>query len=182
MDRHDDVRAVGSRVEHLLGELRLSGQPRAAAVAEELVGALVRLYGSGLERVVEIVGADSAGERLLDALAGDPLVESLLLVHDLHPLDTDARVRRAVDGVRRHLGSYADGLEFVGVDAAGTVRLRMGGNGHSCGSTIEALRTAVAEAVETAAPETTGVDIERVTGLAPLLQITRHRVSEGAGS
>ena len=34
-----------------------------------------------------------------DALAADPLVESLLLVHDLHPLDADARIRRALEQV-----------------------------------------------------------------------------------
>ena len=69
------------------------------------MGCLVELYGAGLATIVAILGADrDAGPRLLDALAADPLVESLLLVHDLHPLDADARIRRALEAVRPQLG------------------------------------------------------------------------------
>ena len=49
-------------------------------------------------------------------LADDPLVAGLLLLHDLHPLDVDARIQRALDRVRPYLGSHAGGVEFLGVD------------------------------------------------------------------
>ena len=93
-----DARATGERVEALLAELRTRAGPQAGDAAEELVGCLVELYGAGLTAIVAILGADpDAGPRLLDALAGDPLVESLLLVHDLHPLDADTRINRALE-------------------------------------------------------------------------------------
>ena len=49
-----------------------------------------------------------------DRLLADPLVESLLLLHDLHPLDVDTRIQRALDRVRPYLGSHAGGVEYLG--------------------------------------------------------------------
>ena len=152
----NDAQAAGERVEALLAELRARSGPEAADVAEELVGCLVRLYGAGLAAVMRIVGDN---DRLLAKLIADPLVESLLLVHDLHPLDADARIRRA-------LGRIGGGAEFLGVDEAGMAHVRLGSG---CGSTTTATEQAVADA----APETAGVRL--VPRDPPLLQITRRR-------
>ena len=62
---------------------------------------------------------------MLAPLADDPLVESLLLLHGLHPLDVDARIQRALDRVRPYLGSHAGGVEYLGV-ADGVARLQAG--------------------------------------------------------
>ena len=107
------------------------GGPQVAAAAEELVSCLVELYGAGLARITAILGADEAeghqgtGPRLLDKLVADPLVESLLVLHDLHPLDTSARVRRAVEQVLPQLGSHAGDVEYLGLDDTGVLRLRL---------------------------------------------------------
>jgi Fe-S cluster biogenesis protein NfuA len=156
-----DPRAAAQRVDRLLAQLRASPDPRAATVAEDLVSCLVQLYGAGLERVVELVGPERTRE-----LCGDPLVESLLLVHDLHPLDRDTRIRRVLD----RLASHPTGLDLLGVDADGVVHVRMTG-GRGCGSspvTAEAIATAIADA----APETSGVEVEKAPAPQPLLQIS----------
>lgn len=150
-----DAQAAGERVEALLAELRARSGPEAAGVAEELVTCLVRLYGAGLARIVAAIGDD---RRLRALLIADPLVESLLLVHDLHPLDPSARIRRA-------LGKLGTGAELVEVDAEGVAHVRLG---HGCGSTAAVVEQAVADA----APETTGVEF--AAREAPLLQITRR--------
>ncbi len=150
-----NARDAGERVEALLAELRTRSGPEAAGVAEELVTCLVRLYGSGLETIMRAIGDD---QRLQALLVADPLVESLLLVHDLHPLDPSARVRRA-------LGRLGTGAEFLGIDDEGTVHVRLG---HGCGSSAAAVEQAVADA----APETTGVDF--APREVPLLQIGRR--------
>src|ERR1700685_4118724 len=114
------ARATGERVEALPAELRTRAGPQAVDTAEELVGCLVELYGAGLAAIVAILAADpDAGPRLLDALAGDPLVESLLLVHDLHPLDAGARIDRALEQVRARLGAHAGVIEYLGIDDQG---------------------------------------------------------------
>jgi Fe-S cluster biogenesis protein NfuA len=171
-----DARAIGERVEALIAELRAQAGSQAADVAEELVSCLVGFYGAGLAAIVAAVGADrESGPRLLDALAADPLVESLLLVHDLHPLDTDARIRRALVRVRPQLGAHADAVEYLGLDEQGVARLRLTVSGHGCGS-ASAIRPTVEDAVAEAAPEAVGVAVEEVTAPAelPLLQIMRR--------
>ena len=112
---------------------------------------------------------------MLDRLAEDPLVESLLLLHDLHPLDVDARIQRALDRVRPYLGSHAGGVEYLGV-ADGVARLRLEGSCHGCPSSTVTVQLAIQGAVQDAAPEVTEVVVEGMT--APpgpqLLQIGRR--------
>jgi Fe-S cluster biogenesis protein NfuA len=168
----DDAQAAGGRVEALLAELRSQAGPQVAATAEELVSCLVELYGAGLARITEILGEDEAGPKLLDKLVADPLVESLLLVHDLHPLDTSTRVRRAVEEVLPQLGSHAGNVEYLGLDEAGVLRLRL----EQSGCSADTVRDLIEKAVAGAAPEAAGVAIELAQPPAEptLLQITRR--------
>ena len=167
-----DVEATGERVEALLAELRSQAGPQVVAAAEELVSCLVELYGAGLARITEIVGEEEP--ELIDKLVADPLVESLLLVHDLHPLDTSARVRRAVEEVLPQLGSHAGDVEYLGFDETGVLRLRL----EQRGCSADTVRDLIEKAVAGAAPEAAGVDIELVQPPAEptLLQITRRPV------
>src|SRR2546421_8426750 len=150
-DGHD-AEAAGERVEALLSELRSQAGPQVAATAEELVSCLVELYGAGLARITEIVGEDESGPKLMDKLVADPLVESLLLVHDLHPLDTSARVRRAVEEVLPQLGSHAGNVEYLGLDEAGVLPPRPGQSGRAAGHGPDPNEKGLAGA----APPTTG--------------------------
>jgi Fe-S cluster biogenesis protein NfuA len=176
--RHDAQKA-GERVEALLAELGSQAGPQVAATAEELVSCLVELYGAGLAEIVRIIGEDAeengSGRRLMDKLAGDPLVESLLLLHDLHPLPVADRVRHAIEAVMPQLGAHAGQAEFMGVDELGVIHLSLERGGHGCGSSSAAVQEAIEQAVAAAAPEAAGVQIEVVTAAPelPLLQITR---------
>ncbi len=166
-------RVVGERIEALLDELRSSRDPRAAAVAEELVRSIVDLYGAALARVMELASADPSSPALVDKLVADPLVESLLLVHDLHPLDVDTRIQRALDGVRPYLGSHAGGVQYQGVDDAGIVHLTLEGSCNGCPSSTLTVKLAIERAITDAAPETVGVDVVGMVdeSVPPLLQI-----------
>jgi len=171
----NETEKVGERVDELLAELRAQAGEQAAATAEELVGCLVELYGAGLTRITEIVGEEAP--ELIDKLVADPLVESLLLLHDLHPLDTSTRVRRAVEEVLPQLGSHAGNVEYLGFDEAGVLRLRL----EQSGCSADTVRDLIEKAVTGAAPEAAGVAIELAQPPAEptLLQITR-RPFEGA--
>jgi Fe-S cluster biogenesis protein NfuA len=169
------VRSAGARVEELLDGLR-SGPPAAALAAEELVSLLVGLYGGGLAAIVELIGEQGeAGAAILAALGDDPRVEGLLLLHDLHPMDVDARIQRALDRVRPYLGSHAGGVEYLGV-SDGVARLRLEGSCDGCPSSTVTVELAIRSAVQDAAPEVTEVAVEGMT--APpepaLLQIGRR--------
>ena len=172
MESLNETEAVGQRVEVLLAELRAQAGEQAAATAEELVSCLVELYGAGLARITEIAGESEPG--LMDKLVADPLVESLLLVHDLHPLDTSTRVRRAVEEVLPQLGSHAGDVEYLGLDESGVLRLRL----EQRGCSAETVRDLISKAVTGAAPEAAGVVVEVVQPPAEpaLLQITKRPV------
>ncbi len=152
----DDARAAGERVEVLLAELGSRAGPDAAGVAEELVTCLVRLYGAGLATIMRLAAPD---DRLVAQLVADPLVESLLLIHDLHPLDAPARIKRA-------LGRLGPGTELLEITGDGVVRIKLASG---CGHTA----AAVEQAITDAAPEITSVDFAPRD--LPLLQIARRR-------
>ena len=158
MSEGQDLRAVGSRIEELLGRIRSAGDPATAETAEEIVRLVVELYGAGLERTVEL-----AGPEVLERLVGDELVASLLVLHGLHPKDTETRVVEALDQVRPYLGSHAGGVELVGVDPEGVVHLRLEGSCDGCPSSTMTVKLAIERAIEEAAPEVTAVEVENLT-------------------
>ena len=171
-----DAQKAGERVEALLAELGSQAGPQVAATAEELVSCLVELYGAGLASIVRIIGPDPAGQALMERLAGDPLVESLLLLHDLHPLPVADRVQRAIEAVMPQLGAHPGQVTFDGVDDQGVIHLRLERGGHGCGSSSGAVEAAIEEAAAVAAPEAAGVAVEVVTPEPelPILQISRR--------
>ncbi|HKE76207.1 MAG TPA: NifU family protein [Acidimicrobiales bacterium] len=156
-----NLRATGDRIERLLDDLQ-SADPRVSALAEELVRAVTDLYGGGLARVVEIVG-EHAGDRapdVLDGLADDELVASLLLVHGLHPESLTARVEAALAGVRPLLAQHDGDVELLDLDAgAGAVLLRLLGSCDGCPSSAVTLQHAVERAIVEAAPEIVTIDL-----------------------
>jgi Fe-S cluster biogenesis protein NfuA len=166
------VAQAGQRIEELLASLRSRGGA-AADTAEELVRLLVGLYGDGLAAIMAALAAEGEpGRSMIDRLAADPLVEGLLLLHGLHPLDVDTRIQRALDQVRPYLGSHAGGVEYLGV-TDGVARLRLEGSCHGCPSSTVTVRLAIEGAVQDAAPEVAEVVVEGMTA-APgpaLLQI-----------
>jgi Fe-S cluster biogenesis protein NfuA/nitrite reductase/ring-hydroxylating ferredoxin subunit len=169
------VQQTGERVEALIAALRGSADPAAADAAEELVSLLVGLYGDGLSAIMAVLAASgAAGTAIVAALTEDPLVTSLLLLHDLHPLSVDERIQQALDRVRPYLGSHAGGVEYLGVHD-GVARLRLEGSCHGCPSSTVTVRLAIEGAVQEAAPEVSEVVVEGMTEPPPagpaLLQI-----------
>src|SRR5512145_3173057 len=124
----DDIRAREqvARVDALLEDVEGFADPAARDTATELVGALLDLYGEGLERLVARV-RDPA------ALADDELVSHLLLLHGIHPVPVEERVRAALAEVRPYLDSHGGDVELLAIEE-GVVRLRMQGSCDGCPS------------------------------------------------
>jgi len=151
-----------ARVERLLDE--------ADDDAIELVQALLDLYGEGLRRILE--RADPG------ALADDELVSHLLLLHDLHPLPVETRVREALEGVRPYLESHGGDVELVGVDEEGVVHLRMSGSCNGCPSSTMTLKLAIEDAIQRTAPEIERIEAEGVSEPAPGPQLLQLEVAD----
>jgi len=167
-----DWRAAGDRIEALLAASAGGGRV-AHERAEELVRIVADLYGAGLERLLEIVHEHGhlTGD-VLDALAGDDLVASLLLVHGLHPYPVRSRIEQALAGLRPYLGAHGGDVELLGIGDDGVVRLRMLGGRDGCGSSPDTLKLAVEAAIEAAAPEVTAIEVTGPAAApAPLIPV-----------
>jgi Fe-S cluster biogenesis protein NfuA/nitrite reductase/ring-hydroxylating ferredoxin subunit len=135
---------VLDRVDALLEEVE--GDVR----AQELVQALVALYGEGLARIVAMVPDPRA-------LAEDELVAHLLLLHDLHPVPVEERVLGALESVKPYMQSHGGGVELAGIED-GVVRLRLQGSCEGCAASELTLKLAIEDAVKKAAPDVSRVE------------------------
>lgn len=152
-----------TRIEDLLAQVAALPDEAARSSAEELVREVLELHRAGLARLLELArteGGTAAGP-LLNALAADESVRCLLLVHDLHPIALEARVRQALEAVRPMMAAHRGGVELLGV-ADGVVRLRLEGNCNGCPSSTATMRNAVEEAIHRLAPDVTDIDVEGV--------------------
>jgi Fe-S cluster biogenesis protein NfuA/nitrite reductase/ring-hydroxylating ferredoxin subunit len=151
-------------IQDLQERLETTGDTATREVADQLVSAVVRMYGAGLERIVDVLaGAGSDGRRIADALSEDELVSTLLLIHDLHPVPLDDRVRAALDSVRPYMESHGGNVELLSLhDGVATIHLR--GSCSDCAASAVTLELAIKQALEEAAPDLEGLE---VLGVAP---------------
>jgi Fe-S cluster biogenesis protein NfuA/nitrite reductase/ring-hydroxylating ferredoxin subunit len=145
-----------ARVQELTGRLEDLDDPDCRALAEELTGAVVQMYGAGLQRIVELAGDD-----VRSAFADDDLVGGLLMIHDLYPVPIEERVMAALDSVRPYMESHGGNVELLGVED-GVAKLRLQGSCKSCRASSSTLELAVRQALEQAAPDLEGMDVEGV--------------------
>ena len=157
MDDSQARERVG-RVETLLEELETLPDPSARERALEMVEALLDLYGEGLSRIVGRIAVRDDGE-LARALSSDELVSHLLLLHDLHPVPLEHRVRAGLDEVRPYLESHGGDVELLGV-SDGVARLRLEGSCSGCPSSTMTLKLAIEDAIHKTAPDLRAIEAE----------------------
>lgn len=160
------VRDRVSRVEGLLDEIESLPDSGAREKATEVVAALLDLYGEGLARIVERLGGDD----LVPALCEEELVSQLLILHGLHPVPLETRVRSALDDVRPYLESHGGDVELLGVED-GVARLRLRGSCNGCPSSAVTLKLAIEDAISRRAPDVEGIDAQGAERPPQLLQI-----------
>ena len=107
---------VVDRVQELVARVESLDDPVARETAQELLDALLELYGDGLERIVAALDeAGDAGDALRATLAEDGVVASLLLIHGLYPVPlADAGARRRSSAVRPYMESHGGDVELLG--------------------------------------------------------------------
>ncbi|HEY3802329.1 MAG TPA: hypothetical protein VGL61_06965 [Kofleriaceae bacterium] len=150
-----DLQAESAQLERILGELRELVNPAAWLRIEQALSITTRLYGAGLANALEHATAAGAGVAQLSMLIdADELLASLLVLHGLHPLSTDARVRRTMAALATELGCALDVIEL------GPTRLTLRANGELGGAmSARVAEGVIRHALEAAAPELAAVDI-----------------------
>jgi hypothetical protein len=149
--------AASLDIEADVKRLQAIADPVARATATELVASVLQLHAAALQRILEIIDESAGNDTLLNKLDADPLVRSILLLHDLHPESTQERVVGALRDIAGKLKKRNASVELVSL-VEGNVTLRLMNNGATFGT--EGL---VEEAVRNAAPEIVNIYIENRT-------------------
>ncbi|MGH2937662.1 MAG: NifU family protein [Solirubrobacterales bacterium] len=150
------------RVQRLSVRVERLEDPEARDAAQELVAAILEMHGAGLAKIGAVLDeAGAAGEAAKAKLVADPVVASLLLIHDLYPVPLEQRVGEALQEVRPYMESHDGNVELLGVED-GVVRLRLAGSCDGCPASASTLELAIKEALEKAAPDLVGLEVEGV--------------------
>ena len=174
-------------VESLIGELDTLEDAAARGTAAAAVQALLELHGDALNRLLEVVAEKGPpGEMIIGELAADEMVGGLLILHGLHPVTLEDRIRGALTRVRPYLGSHGGNVELLGV-TDGVARLRLEGSCHGCASSTLTLKYAIEREIAQAAPDLIDLVVDGVTpppsqGFIPLTQIKPMNSASTAGT
>jgi Fe-S cluster biogenesis protein NfuA len=175
------------RLESLVEEVERFKDLSAREQTRQIIQSLLELHSTGLDRLLEHVAATGEqGLALIDSMAKDEMVCSLLLLHGLHPAGFESRVRQALDQVRPYLHSHGGDVELLGVED-NVVRLRMQGSCHGCPSSAMTLKTAIEEAIYEKAPDVKSIEVEGVVqqpaapaAFVPVEQLFNHERAKAA--
>jgi Fe-S cluster biogenesis protein NfuA len=167
MSSNGQVHHSARRIEELVEKFESAGNPDLRAAAAELVQCLLDLHGTGLARMIEIVGqAGSVGTDVVNRFSRDDLIAQLFLLHGVHPVDLETRVTEALAKVRPYLKSHGGDVELLEI-VDGVVHLRLQGNCNGCPSSALTMRNAIEEAVYQAASDITGLEVLGVVDEPP---------------
>jgi Fe-S cluster biogenesis protein NfuA/nitrite reductase/ring-hydroxylating ferredoxin subunit len=176
----DESGALFERVQELQALLDGCEQSTARDLAEELMSTVLQLYGSGLERIIGgVLASGPDGARIASKLAEDPLVATLLLIHDLHPISLEERVQGALESVRPYMDSHGGNVELLSLDG-GVARIRLQGSCSDCSASSVTLELAIKQALEDAAPDLEGLEVEGVAPQMPGLALPMASGGNGA--
>jgi Fe-S cluster biogenesis protein NfuA/nitrite reductase/ring-hydroxylating ferredoxin subunit len=162
-ERSEAVRpeALIQRVEELTAQVERIPDAGSRRAAEDLMTAVIDMYGLGLTRIVEILEADQSAAALKQRLADDGVVASLMLIHDLYPVPIDERVAEALDNVRPYMESHGGNVELVSLED-GVARIRLQGSCDGCPASSSTLELAIKTALDETAPDLVGIEVEGI--------------------
>src|SRR5215469_18392370 len=148
-----DINSQGERIQKLLERIEASPYPGAKELIQECMEAVLAFYGHGLNRILQVVSrAGPDGLKVYQDLIHDDVIKGFLLIHDLHPLDLETRLREALDKVRPYLRSHGGNVELISLEND-IAKLQLQGTCKSCASSSVTLELAIRHAIEQACPD-----------------------------
>jgi len=145
-----------ARLEGLLAELSSSSDSVLEQRAREVVATVLELHRRGLQRFLEL----TAGERTVrEALAREPELSALLLLHGLHPVPLAERVATTLASLRERYRGKLEQLT-LSAETSAELTLRAAPAKNACQSTRRALQKELEEALSAALPDVESVRVE----------------------
>jgi len=159
-ENRGSVQQQGRRIQALIDRVDTVADSEARQLLHECLYLVLGLYGDGLARILQLVNnAGPEGERVREALVRDKLVRGLLLIHGLHPLSLELRLREALDKIRPYLQSHGGNVELISLQDD-VARLRLQGTCKTCPSSSVTLELAVRQVIEEACPDLAGFEVD----------------------
>lgn len=157
--RGPDSREMARRLQELIEQIQGQPNPAARVLLQECLQSLLAFYGDGLSRILSHIQDCGPGAReLLQRLGQDPAVSGLLLIHGLHPVALETRLRGALEKVRPYMQSHGGNIELLSLENE-VARVRLAGTCKSCPSSAITLELAVRRAVDEACPDLLGFEV-----------------------
>jgi Fe-S cluster biogenesis protein NfuA len=148
MSFETDLEARSAAIEEQARIIETCADPATRSAALELLRSVMELHKSALERILTIAQARSD---LIEELASDPAVHSILMLYDLHPHSLEVRVRRALDDLQKQLQRQRAEVKLINVKE-GAVHVRLSA-AQQCGSDPATLESLIRRALTDAAPD-----------------------------
>jgi Fe-S cluster biogenesis protein NfuA len=154
-----DSREMGRRLQELIEQIQTQSNPAARTLLQECLQSLLAFYGEGLSRILDQIHANGPdGKKILDRLLKDPTISALLLIHGLHPVPLEMRLRGALEKVRPYMQSHGGNIELLSLENE-VAQIRLQGTCKTCPSSAVTLELAVRRAVEEACPDLAGFEV-----------------------
>ncbi len=124
-----------------------------------LVYTLLDLHHGALQRITEIVSAQPTGEKILQEMNDDELVQAVLMVHDLMAQPLETRVENALEIARSQLKIYGADVELVAVKN-GVAQLKLFGGASTANVSTTILKAEIEHALHEHTPDLLNVEYE----------------------
>ncbi len=124
-----------------------------------LVYTLLDLHHGALQRIVEIVAAQPTGEKILQELNDDEVVQAVLMVHELMAQPLETRIENALEIAREQLKIYGAGVELVEVKNS-VAHLKLFGGASTANVSTTILKAEIEHALHEHTPDLLNVEYE----------------------
>ena len=154
-----EFQAHTEQIDRLVQRVMALTDDDARNTALELLQSVMDFHGVVASRIVEVLSAGEAGRTSLAKLGSDPLICGLLVLYGIHPIPLEERIRQALEKARPQLQKHGGSVELLGISDA-VVRVNVHSAGHGCGSSPDAIKQKVEQAILEAAPEVVEIVVE----------------------
>jgi Fe-S cluster biogenesis protein NfuA len=162
-----EFQAQTEQIERLVQRVMALTDDGARATALELLQSVMDLHGAAMSRMVEVLSVlGEAGRAALAKLGADPLLCGLLVLYGIHPVPLEERIAKALEKLRPQLQKKGGSVALVSTDDA-HVRVKVLSSGHGCGSSADAIKDLVEQAILEAAPEIMEIFVDGLPETAP---------------
>ncbi|HEY2143547.1 MAG TPA: hypothetical protein VGH06_04275, partial [Candidatus Udaeobacter sp.] len=144
------------KIQELVTRVDSTADVALRAQVKELVQSIMDLHGVAIERVLSGVAGNEDGINMIDRLADDPLIASVLLLHGLHPRSLEERVERALEKARPILLGLGTDTTVVAI-AGGALSLKVRPVDNAFAS--RSVKSSIATEIYSAAPDITSLEI-----------------------